>query len=147
MVFGRCTIFAIIIAILCACSLWKKRHQICGGSPRPHSQSGDSAGSCYAPPQYSRCSSFHHAPPPYTEVCQISINKLLRNFYLKNAKIVSLMIFIFFFCVALFSSLFFFSSICVWFCHIDFRLQRNQIYIHWYFPVTILIMVKTVPAT
>lgn len=102
MVFGRCTIFAIIIAILCACSLWKKRHQICGGSPRPHSQSGDSAGSCYAPPQYSRCSSFHHAPPPYTEVCQISINKLLRNFYLKNAKIVSLMIFIFFFSVLLY---------------------------------------------
>lgn len=65
----RCIIFAIIIAILCACSLWKKRRQICGwGSPGTHSQSGDSAGSCYAPPQYSRCSSFHHAPPPYTEV-------------------------------------------------------------------------------
>lgn len=29
---------------------------------------GDSAGSCYAPPHYSRCSSFYHAPPPYTEV-------------------------------------------------------------------------------
>lgn len=28
----------------------------------------DSAGSCYAPPHYSRCSSFYHAPPPYTEV-------------------------------------------------------------------------------
>lgn len=66
----RCTIFAIVIAILCACSLWKKRRQICGwGSPRPHSQSGDSTGSCYAPPQYSRCTSFHHAPPPYAEVC------------------------------------------------------------------------------
>ncbi len=60
---------ALILAILCACSLWKKRRQLCGwGSPGPHSQSGDSAGSCYAPPQYSRCSSFHHAPPPYTEV-------------------------------------------------------------------------------
>ncbi|XP_055298275.1 putative mediator of RNA polymerase II transcription subunit 26 isoform X2 [Sitodiplosis mosellana] len=67
--FFWCTIFAIVIAILCACSLWKKRRQICGwGSPRPHSQSGDSTGSCYAPPQYSRCTSFHHAPPPYAEV-------------------------------------------------------------------------------
>lgn len=65
----RCVVLALILAILCACSLWKKRRQLCGwGSPGPHSQSGDSAGSCYAPPQYSRCSSFHHAPPPYTEV-------------------------------------------------------------------------------
>lgn len=49
--------------------MWRKRRQLCGwGSNGPHSQSGDSAGSCYAPPQYSRCSSFHHAPPPYTEV-------------------------------------------------------------------------------
>ncbi|XP_037025640.1 uncharacterized protein LOC119067017 isoform X2 [Bradysia coprophila] len=64
-----CVVLALILAILCACSLWKKRRQLCGwGSPGPHSQSGDSAGSCYAPPQYSRCSSFHHAPPPYTEV-------------------------------------------------------------------------------
>ncbi|XP_031629287.1 putative uncharacterized protein DDB_G0277255 isoform X2 [Contarinia nasturtii] len=67
--FFWCTLFAIVIAILCACSLWKKRRQICGwGSPRPHSQSGDSTGSCYAPPQYSRCTSFHHPPPPYAEV-------------------------------------------------------------------------------
>lgn len=29
---------------------------------------GDSTGSCYAPPHYSRCSSFYHAPPPYQEV-------------------------------------------------------------------------------
>lgn len=29
---------------------------------------GDSAGSCYAPPHYSRCSSFYHAPPPYSDV-------------------------------------------------------------------------------
>ncbi|KAJ6638159.1 hypothetical protein Bhyg_10892 [Pseudolycoriella hygida] len=65
-----CVVLALILAILCACSLWKKRRQLCGWglSPGPHSQSGDSAGSCYAPPQYSRCSSFHHAPPPYTEV-------------------------------------------------------------------------------
>lgn len=73
----RCTIFAIVIAILCACSLWKKRRQICGwGSPRPHSQSGDSTGSCYAPPQYSRCTSFHHAPPPYAEVCNTHTDML-----------------------------------------------------------------------
>ncbi|XP_065074837.1 rho GTPase-activating protein gacZ isoform X2 [Ochlerotatus camptorhynchus] len=66
-----CFILAIVLALLCACSLWKKRRQLCGwGSPGHHSQSeGDSAGSCYAPPQYSRCNSFHiHAPPPYTEV-------------------------------------------------------------------------------
>ncbi|XP_055588335.1 dual specificity protein kinase splA isoform X2 [Uranotaenia lowii] len=66
-----CFLFAIVLALLCACSLWKKRRQLCGwGSPGHHSQSeGDSAGSCYAPPQYNRCNSFHiHAPPPYTEV-------------------------------------------------------------------------------
>ncbi|XP_058443613.1 homeobox protein 5 isoform X2 [Malaya genurostris] len=66
-----CFLLAIVLALLCACSLWKKRRQLCGwGSPGHHSQSeGDSAGSCYAPPQYSRCNSFHiHAPPPYTEV-------------------------------------------------------------------------------
>nr|XP_029711559.1 hybrid signal transduction histidine kinase M [Aedes albopictus] len=66
-----CFVLAIVLALLCACSLWKKRRQLCGwGSPGHHSQSeGDSAGSCYAPPQYSRCNSFHiHAPPPYTEV-------------------------------------------------------------------------------
>ncbi|KPJ05007.1 hypothetical protein RR46_04123 [Papilio xuthus] len=28
----------------------------------------DSAGSVYPPPRYSRCSSFHQAPPPYSEV-------------------------------------------------------------------------------
>lgn len=79
---------AIIIAILCACSLWRKRRQLCGwGSSGPHSQSGDSAGSCYAPPQYSRCSSFHHAPPPYTEVIkQVSIY-LLKHFLLINCLI------------------------------------------------------------
>ncbi|XP_037921789.1 probable serine/threonine-protein kinase dyrk2 isoform X2 [Hermetia illucens] len=65
-----CLVVAIILAILCACSLWKKRRQLCGwGLSDRHTQSeGDSAGSCYAPPQYSRCSSFHHPPPPYTEV-------------------------------------------------------------------------------
>lgn len=45
----------------------------CSGWSAPSSHrnapsEGDSAGSCYAPPHYSRCSSFYHAPPPYTEV-------------------------------------------------------------------------------
>ncbi|XP_050067085.1 uncharacterized protein LOC126555973 [Anopheles maculipalpis] len=66
-----CFVLAIVLALLCTCSLWKKRRQLCGwDTSARHSQSeGDSAGSCYAPPQYSRCNSFHiHAPPPYTEV-------------------------------------------------------------------------------
>ncbi|GAB0098419.1 Ribonuclease H2 subunit B [Sergentomyia squamirostris] len=67
-----CLVLAIILALLCACSLWKKRRQLCGwgasGAGHSTHSEGDSAGSCYAPPQYSRCSSFHHAPPPYTEV-------------------------------------------------------------------------------
>ncbi|XP_037937266.1 uncharacterized protein LOC119672660 [Teleopsis dalmanni] len=68
--FFWCLVVAIILAVLCAYSLWKKRRTLCGwGFPEHHAQSeGDSAGSCYAPPQYSRCSSFHHPPPPYTEV-------------------------------------------------------------------------------
>ncbi|KAG5682703.1 hypothetical protein PVAND_012037 [Polypedilum vanderplanki] len=65
-------LFAIVIALLLICSLWKKRHTLfCTGwsstnhrTPSEH----DSAGSCYAPPHYSRCSSFYHAPPPYNEV-------------------------------------------------------------------------------
>ncbi|XP_058127678.1 uncharacterized protein LOC131291146 [Anopheles ziemanni] len=66
-----CFVLAIVLALLCTCSLWRKRRQLCGwDTSARHSQSeGDSAGSCYAPPQYSRCNSFHiHAPPPYTEV-------------------------------------------------------------------------------
>ncbi|XP_063706285.1 uncharacterized protein LOC134835340 [Culicoides brevitarsis] len=66
-----CFVLAIVLALLCLCSLWKKRRQLCGwGNSRPNYQSeGDSTGSCYAPPQYSRCNSFHHAPPPpYMEV-------------------------------------------------------------------------------
>ncbi|XP_055846835.1 uncharacterized protein LOC129912563 isoform X2 [Episyrphus balteatus] len=66
----KCVVVAILLALLCAYSLWKKRRTLCGwGFTDHHVQSeGDSAGSCYAPPQYSRCSSFHHPPPPYTEV-------------------------------------------------------------------------------
>ncbi|XP_053948069.1 uncharacterized protein LOC128856777 [Anastrepha ludens] len=68
--FFWCVVVAIILAILCAYSLWKKRRTLCGwGFTEHRAQSeGDSAGSCYAPPQYSRCNSFHHPPPPYTEV-------------------------------------------------------------------------------
>lgn len=64
-------VLAIILALLCACSLWKKRRQLCGWGTHAHraQSEDDSAGSCYAHPQYSRCSSFHlHAPPLYTEV-------------------------------------------------------------------------------
>ncbi|KAL5275489.1 hypothetical protein ACFFRR_001387 [Megaselia abdita] len=66
-----CVVVAVILAIFCAYSLWRKRRQLCGWGFSDHHRShseGDSAGSCYAPPQYSRCSSFHHPPPPYTEV-------------------------------------------------------------------------------
>lgn len=63
-------VVAVILAILCAYSLWKKRRTLCGWGFNEHiaQSEGDSAGSCYAPPQYSRCNSFHHPPPPYTEV-------------------------------------------------------------------------------
>ncbi|KAL7028614.1 hypothetical protein ACKWTF_005925 [Chironomus riparius] len=66
-------LFAIVIALLLICSLWKKRHTLfCTGwstsSNHRTPSEGDSAGSCYAPPHYSRCSSFYHAPPPYNEV-------------------------------------------------------------------------------
>lgn len=65
----RCVILAIVLVLLCICTLWNKRRQLCSwNSSNGHHSEGDSAGSCYLPPQYSRCSSFHHAPPPYTEV-------------------------------------------------------------------------------
>ncbi|KAJ2953012.1 hypothetical protein O0L34_g7394 [Tuta absoluta] len=35
---------------------------------RRHRSERDSAGSLYPPPRYSRCGSFHQAPPPYSEV-------------------------------------------------------------------------------
>lgn len=64
--------FAILLAVLLFCSLWKKRHILCCGwstsSNHRTPSELDSAGSCYAPPHYSRCSSFYHAPPCYTEV-------------------------------------------------------------------------------
>lgn len=49
----------------------------CGGAP-PASEA-DSAGSCYYPPQYSRCGSLcrvaaQPAPPPYNEVKQSSLD-------------------------------------------------------------------------
>lgn len=85
-------ITATLAGILCACSLWRRNSSsnstaasttstsgfgsfFCcsdGGGGRGLGDEGisepDSNGSCYAPPQYSRCSSFHQAPPPYTEV-------------------------------------------------------------------------------
>ncbi|CAH0555738.1 unnamed protein product [Brassicogethes aeneus] len=63
---------ATVTGILCACSLWRKHSQgssCCGDSSRDDRASEpDSNGSCYAPPQYSRCNSFYQAPPPYSEV-------------------------------------------------------------------------------
>lgn len=79
---------ATVAGILCACSLWKKHSQqhnnstsnggsnqffccTCGdetGLRDEHTSEPDSNGSCYAPPQYSRCNSFLQAPPPYSEV-------------------------------------------------------------------------------
>ncbi|XP_065173998.1 uncharacterized protein [Atheta coriaria] len=73
---------ATLLGILCACSLWRRQStasftgaSLCcgdvGGSGRvgdEHHSEPDSNGSCYAPPQYSRCGSFHQAPPPYSEV-------------------------------------------------------------------------------
>lgn len=69
----RLFLFAIVLALLLLCSLWKKRHVLfCSGWSTPSNRvppsEGDSAGSCYAPPHYSRCSSFYHAPPPYSDV-------------------------------------------------------------------------------
>jgi len=76
LIFCRLFLFAIVIALLLICSLWKKRHTLfCTGwstsSNHRTPSEGDSAGSCYAPPHYSRCSSFYHAPPPYNEVRMI----------------------------------------------------------------------------
>ncbi|XP_072383001.1 uncharacterized protein [Diabrotica undecimpunctata] len=63
---------ATVAGILCACSLWRKHNQgrFCckdhGRDERASEQ--DSITSCCPPPQYSRCNSFHQAPPPYSEV-------------------------------------------------------------------------------
>lgn len=61
-----------VTGILCACSLWRKHGQgglCCRDTSRDERASEpDSNGSCYAPPQYSRCNSFYQAPPPYSEV-------------------------------------------------------------------------------
>ncbi|KAF5278788.1 hypothetical protein FQR65_LT15516 [Abscondita terminalis] len=63
---------ATVAGILCACSLWRRHSQrniCCSNSGRDDRASEpDSNGSCYAPPHYSRCNSFHQAPPPYSEV-------------------------------------------------------------------------------
>ncbi|CAH1378871.1 unnamed protein product [Tenebrio molitor] len=63
---------ATVAGILCACSLWRRHSQgsfCCRESGRDERASEpDSNGSCYAPPQYSRCNSFHQPPPPYSEV-------------------------------------------------------------------------------
>lgn len=66
-----------IVCLLCFCSLWRRCRILfhilcCFMSNRDERASEpDSTGSFYAPPHYSRCNSFHHAPPPYTEVIKI----------------------------------------------------------------------------
>ena len=74
---ARCRYFwvavmATVAGILCACSLWRRHSHgslCCRDSSRDERASEpDSNGSCYAPPQYSRCNSFHQPPPPYSEV-------------------------------------------------------------------------------
>lgn len=55
------------LAAVCGCWLWQRRNDDLSddgnGSERASSTS------CYAPPHYSRCSSFVQAlPPPYNEV-------------------------------------------------------------------------------
>ncbi|XP_057656478.1 uncharacterized protein LOC130894006 isoform X5 [Diorhabda carinulata] len=63
---------ATVAGILCACSLWRKHNQgrfCCKDHSRDERASEqDSVTSCCPPPQYSRCNSFHQAPPPYSEV-------------------------------------------------------------------------------
>ncbi|CAH1154081.1 unnamed protein product [Phaedon cochleariae] len=62
---------ATVAGILCACSLWRKHSQgnlCCKDGGRDDRASEPDSNSCYAPPQYSRCNSFHQAPPPYSEV-------------------------------------------------------------------------------
>lgn len=81
----RLFLFAIVLALLLLCSLWKKRHSLfCAGwstqSNHRVPSEGDSTGSCYAPPHYSRCSSFYHAPPPY-QVCDFNHPLLNLNFF------------------------------------------------------------------
>lgn len=65
-------ITATLAGILCACSLWRRLNSnlfCCRDSARDERASEpDSNGSCYNPPQYSRCNSFYQAPPPYSEV-------------------------------------------------------------------------------
>ncbi|CAG5051117.1 unnamed protein product [Parnassius apollo] len=65
-----------LLSILGVCCAWclplRRPHgsYMCSLScciQRPNSEH-DSAGSVYPPPRYSRCGSFHQAPPPYSEV-------------------------------------------------------------------------------
>ncbi|XP_049809273.1 uncharacterized protein LOC126252425 [Schistocerca nitens] len=77
--------FGLLLLLLVAscaggCGLWRRgRSCCCGCAPQdddaaasdagaPSGSLRSSAGSCCPPPHYSRCSSLHRAPPPYTEV-------------------------------------------------------------------------------
>ncbi|GLV34211.1 uncharacterized protein CBL_00141 [Carabus blaptoides fortunei] len=64
---------AALVTLVCLCSVWKRCWHalrcMCTSGRDERASELDSTGSCYAPPQYSRCNSFHHAPPPpYAEV-------------------------------------------------------------------------------
>ncbi|GBP68733.1 hypothetical protein EVAR_99003_1 [Eumeta japonica] len=67
-----CAAVAALCTGLCAWCLWRARGCALGrcvpGCLRRPPSDRDSAGSCYPPPRYSRCGSFHQAPPPYSEV-------------------------------------------------------------------------------
>ncbi|KAL0268538.1 UNVERIFIED_CONTAM: hypothetical protein PYX00_010441 [Menopon gallinae] len=68
-----CLLLLLFLSCLGGCGLWRRRQLLpirwcCRTSRNDEERSEpDSVGSCYPPPHYSRCS-FHHAPPPYTEV-------------------------------------------------------------------------------
>ncbi|KAF4525700.1 hypothetical protein B566_EDAN011492, partial [Ephemera danica] len=75
-------VLVMVVLASCAggCGLWRRRHTLlrpcyrcCCREQEAHtgaeevSSEPDSGTSCYAPPDYSRCSSIHHSPPPYNE--------------------------------------------------------------------------------
>ncbi|KAK6631144.1 hypothetical protein RUM43_014240 [Polyplax serrata] len=89
----RILLVLLLLIFLCGCGLWKKRQLLSSRLYRRTSRNDeersefDSTGSCYPPPQYSRCSSFHYAPPPYTEVtAKPDLYPLVISYKSDNAK-------------------------------------------------------------
>ncbi|KDR10515.1 uncharacterized protein LOC110837920 [Zootermopsis nevadensis] len=90
-----CLLLVLILSCVGVCGLWRRWCFCCwtrgssrGGScdDEADASSGESAISCYPPPQYSRCSSFRHAPPPYTEVTSKPDLYPLVNGYMDSGK-------------------------------------------------------------